>query len=205
LSKGQLRSEAGLAKGRFLIASEQLEDPNFSKTVVLLTDYGAEGAVGLVVNRPTQVKLGELFPEIEGLGERLDTVFFGGPVSGNMMQLLIRSAGQPEESRRVFEDIYVSSSRDLLERMIARLSPGEKFRLYAGYAGWFPGQLEREVSLGAWHVVEAEAEMIFSKKPLEVWHELISRASAKWVKALSDPKTRSFPNGRWPLFSEKLF
>jgi len=66
--------------------------------------------------------------------------------------------------------------------MVDHPEPGERFRVYASYVGWFPGQLDREVSRGDWHVLRADAETIFSKEPSEIWPDLISRASLKWVK-----------------------
>jgi len=176
------RSEVEIAKGRFLVASRQLKDPNFLETVLFLIDYDRNRAMGLVINRPTTVKLATLLPEIKGLEERADTVYVGGPVARNQMRLLIRSGSQPDESHLVFEDIYVSSSRTLLERMIDHGDRGEGFRAYAGYAGWSPGQLDREVSRGDWHVFRADADTVFSKEPSEIWPEFIRRMSLKWVK-----------------------
>ncbi len=176
------RSEVEVAKGRFLVASRQLRDPNFLETVLFLIDYDQNRAMGLVINRATKVKLATLLPEIKGLEERTDTVYIGGPVARNQMRLLIRSGSQPDESHRVFEDIYVSTSRTLLEWMIDHGNQGERFRAYAGYAGWSPGQLDREVSRGDWHVFRADADTVFSKEPSEIWPEFIRRMSLRWVK-----------------------
>ncbi len=182
-SSDNLRSEASLSKGKFLVASRDLRDPRFSETVVLLIDYDWQGAMGLVINRPTELKLSRLLPEIEELKQRTDTVYFGGPVALSQVLLLIRSGSQPEESRRVFEDIYVSSSRAVLERMVKNADGGARFRVYAGYAGWAPGQLDREVSRGDWHVLQADAETVFDKAPSEIWPELIRRSTVVITRA----------------------
>ena len=84
-----------LAKGKFLVASRRLGDPNFSETVVLLIEYGPEGAVGLVINRPSNVKLSTVFPDVKELKQRKDTIYVGGPVAVNQMLMLIRSAQAP--------------------------------------------------------------------------------------------------------------
>jgi putative transcriptional regulator len=181
-SPGSFRSEARLARGKFLVASRHLRDPNFSETVVLLIDYDWHGAMGLVINRPSELRLSTVLPEIKGLEQPTDTVYIGGPVARSQMLLLIQSRSQPKESSRVFKDIYVSSSRTVLQRMIDDADAGEKFRVYAGNAGWAPGQLYREVSRGGWHVLEADAETVFDKAPAEVWPELIRRASVQWVR-----------------------
>jgi putative transcriptional regulator len=175
-------SEAALAKGRLLVASRHLMDPNFSETVVLLIDYARNGAMGLVINRPTEVKLSAVFPEMEGLQQRTDTIYMGGPVGRNQILMLIRSSNQSEESRRIFEDIYVSSSLTVLEQMIDDAGAEKRFRVYAGYAGWAPGQLDHEVSRGDWYVLPADAETVFEKTPSDIWRELILRSAVEWVK-----------------------
>lgn len=181
-SPGSFWSEARLARGKFLVASRHLRDPNFSETVVLLIDYDRYGAMGLVINRPSEVRLSTVLPEIEGLEQRTDTVYIGGPVARSQMLLLVRSGRQPEGSRYVFEDIYITSSRGVLERMIDDTDGGERFRVYAGHAGWAPGQLDREVSRGGWHVLQADAETVFDKAPSEIWPELIRQSSVLWAR-----------------------
>ncbi len=181
-SPGSSRSEAKPTRGKFLVASRHLRDPNFSETVVLLIDYNWHGAMGLVINRPTKLRLSTVLPEVKGLQQRTDTVNIGGPVARSQMLLLIQSGSQPKESRRVFKDVYVSSSRTVLQRIIDHADAGEKFRVYAGYAGWSPGQLDREVSRGGWHVLEADAQTVFERTPEDVWPELIRRSSVRWVR-----------------------
>ncbi len=176
------RWETDLSKGRFLVASRNAKDPRFSETIVLLVEYSARGAMGLIINRPTGVRLSEVVPEMRGLKDRQDTVYDGGPVNRNQLLLLARTGSRPLESLRVFGDVYISSSRLMLQQMIDRAGAKEKFRLYVGYAGWAAGQLDREVARGDWHVLQADAETIFDKKPSEVWPELIRRAAAQWVR-----------------------
>ena len=171
-----------LAKGRFLVASRELLDSNFSKTVVLLLQYGRQGAMGLVINQPTEVKLSTLLPEIEGLQQRSDTIYHGGPVAQGQLMLLIRTASPPEGSHHVFKDIYISSSQKVIKKMIEDPTSKERFRVYAGYAGWAPGQLDMEVSRGGWHILRADPETVFDKSSPEIWPELIRRSSAQWVR-----------------------
>ncbi len=180
--KGSSLSGESLSKGRFLVASRQLRDPNFAETVILLIDYGLHGASGLVINRPTELRLYMVLPEIKGVQKRTDIIYIGGPVARNHLLLLIRSANQPEKSHPVLGDIHVSTSRAVLQTMIDDAKEGERFRVYAGYAGWAPGQLDREVLRGDWHIFQADAETIFDKKPLEIWPELIRRSSDLWVR-----------------------
>ena len=180
------RPQMELSKGKFLVASKQLRDPQFFETVVLLLEYDSKGAMGLVINRPTTVKLSKVLPEIEGLQKRSDTIYLGGPVAKNQLMLLIRTSSPPEGSRLVFEDIYLSSSQMVIEKMIDNPDTPERFRVYAGYAGWAPGQLDHEVSRGGWHILQADEESVFDKTPSKIWPELIRRSSALWVRVVGE-------------------
>lgn len=179
---GGFDSKEELAKGKFLVASRRLRDPNFKETVVLLIDYGRDGAMGLVINRPTEVKLATVFPDIEELKERKDTIYVGGPVAVNQLLMLVRTPKLPEESQQVTQDVYISSSWKVLERLMKNAAKDERFRIFAGYAGWAPNQLDFEMARGDWHVLKADAETVFDKEPSAIWQELILRASVKWVR-----------------------
>jgi len=171
-----------LAKGKFLVASRRLQDPNFRETVVLLIDYGLDGAMGLVINRPSAVKLATVFPDIKELKQRKDTIYVGGPVDVNKMLLLIRSPKLPEGANEVTPGVYLSSSWKVLEDLMKKKpTKDERFRLFAGYAGWAPSQLDFERTRGDWHVLKADAETVFLKNPSELWPELIRRVTVKWV------------------------
>ncbi len=180
-----------LSRGKFLVAGREMKDPRFAEAVIFLADYSAQGAMGLVINRPSEARLSNAFPEIEGLKKRTDTLSIGGPVRMDQMFLLIRSFDKPEDSRHVFKDIYISGSKTLLKRMIDRGETGKRFRVFAGYAGWAPQQLDREVALGSWHVLPADAETIFEKEPSQIWPELIRRSSLKWIKGASPGSSAS--------------
>ncbi len=165
------------AKGKFLIASRRLADPRFRETVVLLISYGDDGVTGIIINRPTEVRLADMLPSVQGLKGRADVVYYGGPVEGRRMLMLVRSGERPEGSARVFGDVYVSSSKSTLENMLAAHKMAKHLRVYAGYAGWMPRQLDGEVSRGDWLIVSADERSVFEKKPSELWPELIRRGS----------------------------
>ena len=171
-----------LAKGKFLVASRRLNDPNFSQTVVLLIDYGPDGAMGLVVNRPSTVKLSAVFPDVKELKKRKDTVYIGGPVAVNQMLMLVRSSQAPEASTPVIDGVYISSSWKVLEHLIKKATADQHFRLFAGYAGWAPNQLDFERSRGDWHILKADADSVFAQDPKALWQEMIRRATIKWVR-----------------------
>jgi putative transcriptional regulator len=170
------------AKGKFLVAARKLIDPNFMQTVVLLIDYDQNGAMGVIINRPLEMKLSEVFKDIKELQKRADTVFSGGPVMRNQLLLLVRTDARPEGSLRVLQDVYVASQLKLIGQMIKNEEKGDRFRVYAGYAGWGRGQLDQEVKRGDWHILAADADTVFNKESSQIWPELIHRSSLKFVR-----------------------
>jgi len=174
----QPNGDALPAKGKFLVASRAIADPRFQETVVLLIGYDDTGATGLIINRPSKVTLAEMLQAVPGLKKRSDVVYYGGPVEGHRILMLMRSTERLEEADRVLTNVYVSASRNMLERMIGAHKTQKQLRVYAGYAGWLPGQLNREVSRGDWLILDADADSIFEKESSEIWRELILRSSA---------------------------
>jgi putative transcriptional regulator len=185
--------ELSPAKGRFLIAQRQLHDPNFRETVVLLTEYGEDGAMGVIVNWPTAAPVAELIPQIDGITEHADTIFVGGPVARQVMFMLVRSASELPQAERIFADVHLSTSRELLQRVIAGEIEATELRLYSGYAGWSPGQLDLELTAGGWLVVPADAELVFAADPDRVWPELIRRREVQWTSRTPAAVARPAP------------
>jgi putative transcriptional regulator len=159
--------------GRFLVAKRGMKDPRFSKTVIILLEYGWHGAVGLIINRPTKAELSKALPGVKRTEQHPEPVYFGGPVGMDQMRMLFRSASQPGDASHVFEDVYVSTSLDLLQRLVDGEDAEGGYRVYAGYAGWSPQQLDQEVLRGGWHVLDGDVEAIFNREPSGIWTELI--------------------------------
>jgi len=155
------------AAGQFLVATRELADPNFVRTVVLLVQYGQDGCWGLVINRPTQMPLSGLFPDEESLKGQTGRLFAGGPVSPGRFLLLLRSGRQPQDSLPVFADVFLGWGPGSLKGRVSA------FRLYTGYAGWAPGQLETELARGDWRLLPAEARLVFDEHPELIWEALI--------------------------------
>ena len=175
------------ANGLFLIATPTLTDPNFSQTVVLIIEHGADGTLGLIVNRPTPVRLAEAMPSVAVLKGTSYVVYWGGPVEPNGVMLLYRLANGSSQMREVLTEVYVGGQLDTVERMITEPKPRETFRAYAGYAGWAPGQLEAEMVFGSWALMEASAEHIFDKDPDQLWQELHESLSRPRVIRFDGP------------------
>ena len=170
------------AKGRFLVASHRLADPNFFETVVLLLAYEPSGAVGVVVNRPTEIRLGSVLSDVGELRDRSDPVYRGGPVVKNLLLVLLRTAKQPESSVAVFDGVYVSGSRAAVRDVLKKAGKRNRVRGYAGYAAWGAAQLDREIARGDWHVTGAEATIVFDMTASEIWPTLIQRFSGEWTR-----------------------
>ena len=140
------QSATDLASGRFLVASRRIQLPPFARTVVLLLEHGSEGSVGLIVNRPMDVELKHVLPDMAELAERSDRAWFGGPVELERMLLLVRAKRGPYDADEIIEGVYASTSLDTLRAVLA--SSDVRFRGYLGYAGWAPGQLANELARG---------------------------------------------------------
>lgn len=167
-----------LGAGSFLVAGRGLLDPNFAHTVVLLLDHDDDGALGVIINRPTEVGLSEMVTDLELPEDRPQTVWVGGPVAHWQLILLVRATAAIDGAERVFDDVHFTGSREVLEQV---LKEDLEFRPYAGYAGWGPGQLEGEIDRGGWHVLPGDPDLVFDAAPMDLWKELITRGESQWA------------------------
>lgn len=183
-----------LAIGKLLVASRDLGDPNFAKTVILLVHYDEEkGAVGLVINKRTDVPISRVFHDLKEASSRKDPVYIGGPVELNSVLALLKSAKKPDGADRVFGDVYLISDRDLLTKTLASSAEATVFHTYIGYAGWQTGQLEHEIELGAWHILPADAGTVFHADPDSVWERMIRRTELQIARLLTYTPPRPSP------------
>jgi putative transcriptional regulator len=167
-------STGRLAKGKFLIASREMADPRFEEAVILLIKYDREeGAMGLIINLPSKTPLSKLLPDIKELRDDKEKVFIGGPVELDRVFIAARSAVPPEASFHVLGNTYIISDMGTFRKMLSRHRKGDRFRIFAGYAGWGAGQLEGEVAAGQWRVMAAEGKYIFDVEPSLLWQRLI--------------------------------
>jgi putative transcriptional regulator len=186
----------GLAAGKFLVASKDLGDPNFAETVVLLTRYDKDGAMGLIVNRPTRLRLASVFDKVTAAKDRTDVVYSGGPVGREGALALIRAGKKPPGSSPVLADIYLTGSLDVVEKMLMENAPPTDIRVFLGYSGWGPGQLDSEIEHGAWRVLPADLGSIFDANPGTLWRRLFRRTDFEIAHLrLSPPSTAIV----WPV------
>jgi putative transcriptional regulator len=172
-------SEA-LAPGTLLVASDKLGDPNFAETVVFIMRRDSiEGTLGVVLNRPMELTLAKAFPSLRA---NSDPVYEGGPVSPDAVQALLRSSTKPADAERITADVYSVAHKELLEKSITDHVPHEKFRVYLGYAGWGPGQLENEIRQGAWTPMRG-VRYVFDSEPASLWPRLKRDSESQVARA----------------------
>jgi putative transcriptional regulator len=166
-----------LGRGRLLVASPRLKDPNFWRTVVLLLEQGEEGALGVVLNRPTETTLDGPLPGWEGAAASPGVVFVGGPVQPEVAIALGSADGvfAAEEASGWREVVGPIGTIDLEMDPLEASIRFRGVRVFAGYSGWGPGQLEGEVEAGAWFVMNPTLEDVFSARPEEMWSQVLRR------------------------------
>ena len=169
------------AAGRFLVADAAMRDPNFARTVVLLLHHDEEGSMGLIVNRPSGVTLSLAVPEIDPLDPD-PKLFRGGPVAPHAILSLVRTDEPPEDSHEIVPGVVLLD----FDVTVQALRDGRQVRFFMGHAGWAPGQLDRELAVGGWHVVAANDRWIFDMEPDDLWQQL----QFKEIAALGGPPTR---------------
>ena len=179
--------------GKLLIAEPMLGDPNFDRTVVLMIEHRVEGALGVVLNRPSDLEVGAVLEEWADLAAAPSVLYFGGPVEPNGVLALARSriggSGGGDGGRGdipgwspVVGDVGTID----LHREPAELSPAVAgIRFFAGYSGWGSGQLETELAEGAWLVVDAIADDVFAPDPETMWRSVLRRQGGR-VSMLAD-------------------
>lgn len=170
-----------LDKGVLLVAGKYLYDPNFEKSVILITEYSEEGTAGLIINRPTEITIEEALPGLSQYLPYLDNLYLGGPVATTSVSLLLKSETALPGINQVITGIYNINTLDLFNVLLLNKIDKRYIRIYAGFAGWAPGQLETELIRGDWYIWHADINVIFNPEPEMLWDELIRKVTAKWV------------------------
>ncbi len=163
------RAAVPLRQGVFLVATPKLEDPNFIHSVILLVSYGREGALGLIINRPSGMDMKKIFPYLEGIEEGVFPIYLGGPVERTNMSLLFISDAPPKGVLRVSDHLYFTYDKEAMIPVLQHRNSNNKVRVYAGFAGWAHGQLEHEIMQGIWTTMEADQETVFTENPFKIW------------------------------------
>jgi putative transcriptional regulator len=173
LVRAQNPSEPDFDEGSILLADRDLKDANFAQSVILIVRYDDEGTLGLILNRPTKVPISEILEDWKEAKDRTEPVFFGGPVESSSLLALFRSRAQVDQAHRVIPEVHVIAERSQMQKNLVTGGTPDKLRLYVGYVGWAPEQLEEEVDLGAWHVYPGDVNLVFDSDPDTLWTRLI--------------------------------
>jgi putative transcriptional regulator len=166
------------ARGQLLIAGPSLLDPNFWRTVVLVIEHTDEGALGLVLNRPSETTVGEAVSQLEDLVDLGDQLFIGGPVQPSAVIVLAEFEDATDAALIAFADVGVLGISASLEEVSAGVRSG---RAFVGHSGWGPGQLDGEIERGDWILEPARREDAFSAEPRELWPEVLTRKGGSYA------------------------
>jgi putative transcriptional regulator len=160
-----------LLKGSLLLDGGKLRGSFFNRTVVLICQHDSEGAFGLVLNRPSENTVGDML--VANLPETMkkETLYLGGPVQPAAMSYLHTDSFVPDAN--VFPNLNLGHSLDSLVELSESYSSTQKIRVYAGYSGWSPGQLEDEMKRQAWLTHPASLDLIFNTDPRQLWQVLL--------------------------------
>lgn len=168
----------GSLAGRLLVAAPPLVDPHFDRTVVLLLDHDADGAFGLVLNRPVEATMFESFPEWSAHAAEPRTLFAGGPVQTESLIGLARATGPEAEAWKPLP-LRIPDAGPLgtvdLDAAPDAIPSLELIRVFVGYSGWGPGQLEAELEAKAWIVTDAVPSDAFTSDPSQLWRRVLAR------------------------------
>lgn len=161
-----------------LVAKRDLHDRFYGSTILVARPIGGDRHVGFIVNKPTRMTLGKLFPRHEPSRKVADPVFLGGPVSPEVIFALVEGRQNPGgRSIQILEDLYLAVDSDVVDRVIEKQSSQARF--LAGMVMWRPGELNEELRRGLWYVQDANTDVILHKPTDTMWEELVARSERK--------------------------
>ena len=189
------RALAVSAEPYFLIATKDLRDPIFSETVILMIPISEDGLVeGVIINKPTTVRVQDLISGAAVLPKPADAAFFGGPVEVNTPLILIRATRPLAGAIHVFEDVYVVTDSAQINSYVKAPPEAGGLRLVMGRAQWMPEQLMAEMTESSWYKAPAEVDTVFSSDPTKVWGELEKRGQLQEAESGVKIEELGFPN-----------
>lgn len=168
-------------RGRLLISNGSLFDPNFRHTVVLIVEHTEEGALGLVLNRPLATTVSEAVPELASLVGPDDNLYVGGPVQPEAAVILAEASDPTSFEQPVLERIGLVGEVTPMAQAFIRA------RVFGGYSGWGPGQLENEVAREDWIVEPASASDVFTDDPQHLWKQVLERKGGPFAMLATMP------------------
>lgn len=178
----QSKKPEDLAVGKILITPRNAPDPLFAESAILLVRYSETSALGLMLNLPTTVPVSRALKEIKGAAGHSDPVFVGGPVEPGTVLTLARAPHKPEGAENVFGNIYLIAARAGLEKALTGSTNPRGVRIYLGYCGWGPRQLESEMRRGGWYIFDRSEDLAFDTAPETLWTRLAAKTELRMVR-----------------------
>jgi len=160
-------------QGRLLVADPYLEDPNFKRSVILLTGHThEEGTIGFILNKPLRMDVENLLSDFPEFDSKL---YYGGPVSTETIHFIHTAGKILDESQSLGGGLYWGGNYEQLKFLISNgLIRNKDIRFYVGYSGWSPGQLQEEMTVGSWMVAENDLNYIFNTRSKHLWKNVLS-------------------------------
>ncbi|MCB0307920.1 MAG: YqgE/AlgH family protein [Bdellovibrionales bacterium] len=187
-----------------LISMPQLQDPNFSQTTSLLSEFGQNGAMGFVLNRPLGASISHLMEDFKSKHvDQLDDLqaFWGGPIQNDRGFIIHEDTDLAKDSIRISEHLYISSTSEILIHLLEKqtekqtehqtLPNRSRFRLFLGYSGWGPKQLESEIAQSSWITAPLDENLIFDTPPNQIWKKSFENIGVDPNKLASSPQSEA--------------
>ena len=177
VAPAQEHNPRGQSESILLVAARHLHDVSFARSVVLVMFPTDTGPSGVILNRPTDMMLRDVWPDQPDRQGRTDTLYVGGPVQPDGLLFMFRMTPPPERAWWTVDDIYFSGDGELLSTLLEQPADNTGQRFFAGYASWAHGQLEREIERGDWHVLNVDPEILYDTELDSLWWRMYQRAT----------------------------
>jgi putative transcriptional regulator len=171
------------AKPYFLVASPEMRDPIFRRSVIMMVPTTqAPLLAGVIINEPTGTSAQEVFPHFPALKNDLSSAYYGGPVDNGRPTIALRTRNPPAHAVQVFEDVYVTTDADSIAQILKDHTAPANLRIFLGRAQWLEDQLQSELMREAWYIVPPDADLAFSADPTHLWRKLVARGQLQETK-----------------------
>jgi len=168
-----------LAQGKIIVTPRDSADPHFANSVIVLARYGPTGALGLMIHFKSDLTIQKALAGLKGIGQRNDPLFVGGPVEIPVVLALLRSKTAPQLGSQVIGNLYLMASKQSIGAALAEGRPASDLRVFIGYSGWGPGQLENEVRRSGWFIFDYDEAIVFDDHPGTLWDRMIGKTEKR--------------------------
>jgi putative transcriptional regulator len=170
-----------LAQGKIIISPRDSPDPHFANSVIVLARYDSSGALGLMIHFKSDLTVQKALPDVKGVEKRKDTIFVGGPVEIPVVLALLRSKSAPQGGSSVIGNLYLMTSRQNIGAVLKAGLPASDLRIFIGYTGWGPRQLDNEVRRSGWYIFDYDESLIFDEHPDTLWNRMIAKTERRFA------------------------